>query len=110
MSVTQGLPWPAYAGFLAIVAVASARFLLKRPYDRSALPPGPEPRFLTGNKIPRPYSWRYFETLTQRYGDVFTIWLGRKPLVVVGTYKAANEIMVSLKCNPLGWPNAENRF
>lgn len=39
------------------------------------------------------YPWRYMETLTQTYGDLTTIWIGTSPLIIVGTYKAANEIM-----------------
>ncbi|KAM0753441.1 cytochrome P450 [Meredithblackwellia eburnea MCA 4105] len=76
-------------GSIALIAL----ILLAAPNRKYAsLPPGPKPG-LFGNKIPLPYAWRYFERLTHQYGPVCTVWLGRNPLVIVGTYEAAQEIL-----------------
>jgi hypothetical protein len=76
-----------------ILTVALAVVLDKRQRARfTRLPPGPRPSFW-GTRIPA-YSWRYFETLTHQYGPLCTVWLGRsEPLVVVGTYAAAMDLL-----------------
>ncbi|KAL8293231.1 hypothetical protein RQP46_000925 [Phenoliferia psychrophenolica] len=77
------------------VLLLSVLVLVVRHRDatlRRSLPPGPEPGFF-GNKIPQPYAWRWFERLTEEFGPLVTVWIGRNPVVIVGTYAAAQEIM-----------------
>ena len=90
--LTGHIPVPYIVGVAAVVfiCVAISRALAQ---DTEGLPPGPKPHWLFGNEIPQQYSWRYFAQLTEQYGGVFTIWQGRKPLVVVGTVDAADELM-----------------
>ncbi|KAM0755438.1 cytochrome P450 [Meredithblackwellia eburnea MCA 4105] len=90
-SPITNLPFPV---LFALGSVAVIAFILfASPSKKYAnLPPGPKPG-LFGNNIPQPYAWRYFEKLTHQYGSVCTVWLGRSPLVIVGTYEAAQEIL-----------------
>ena len=85
------LTWPYLVLFgLGVVFLAAQHFLA---FDKR-LPPGPKPHWLWGNKIPEPYSWRHFESWSKQYGPVFTVYpTGRKPLVVVNSVHAANELL-----------------
>ncbi|KAI6243216.1 (pine wood nematode) hypothetical protein [Aphelenchoides fujianensis] len=66
-------------------------------YKRWGLPPGPTPWPIMGNlmeleKTER-YEWRFVEW-KQKYGGVFTWWLGETPIVTVADYKLAQEMFV----------------
>ncbi|KAL1748949.1 cytochrome P450 [Schizophyllum fasciatum] len=65
------------------------------PRRRVGLPPGPPSRWLLGTKMPSGVlSWVAFATWTQQYGPLFTLGLGAgERLIVVGTYKAAIELL-----------------
>lgn len=79
---------------LLLLSVLSALLYFFLAPRYTSLPPGPPRTFFGfgGNKIP-PYNWRYFDGLTKEYGPVCTVWLGRTPLVVVGGYAAAMELL-----------------
>lgn len=82
---------------LALAFALTLLFFLHRQPNASPhlpLPPGPPPGWF-GNTIPQPFSWRFFEEWTKEYGDVFTVWIGRRPMVVVGTYRASQELLES---------------
>jgi hypothetical protein len=80
------------AACLAVVAsgLLAVNFLRQ---DRRGLPPGPKPHILTGNRLPATYPWRHYEKLAKEYGPIFTIWQGRKPLVVIGSCEAADALL-----------------
>ncbi|KAJ5682168.1 Cytochrome P450 [Penicillium macrosclerotiorum] len=49
------------------------------------LPPGPTPIPFLGNKliIPTSSPWITFEKWSQIYGPIFTIWIGRRPTIII---------------------------
>lgn len=79
---------------VALPVLLSIRIILNQFQSQSitTLPPGP-PAYLFKNNTFKQHSWRQFEVWTRIYGDVFTVYLGRNPLIVVGTYASAMEIM-----------------
>lgn len=84
-----------FTPLLALLFALPLLFLLRRRLSTSTrppLPPGPPPGWF-GNTIPQPFSWRFFEDWTKEYGDVFTVWIGRTPMVVVGSYRASMELL-----------------
>ncbi|XP_075043057.1 cytochrome P450 2G1-like [Mixophyes fleayi] len=69
---------------------------LKRFWTRENLPPGPTPLPLLGNvlKIGRGDIVNSLMKLSEEYGNVFTIYLGSRPVVVVTGYKLVREIYI----------------
>ena len=59
------------------------------------LPPGPTPLPFIGNKldIPKSQPWLQFEKWSKEYGPVFTIWIGRKPTLIVSDPHTAVDLM-----------------
>ncbi|KAE8340727.1 hypothetical protein BDV24DRAFT_151844 [Aspergillus arachidicola] len=64
-------------------------------YLWKCLPPGPSPIPLVGNKfqIPSKHPWIKFEEWSKVYGPIFTIWLGRRPTVVISDPSIASELL-----------------
>ena len=61
----------------------------------SRLPPGPLPIPFIGNKfdIPRSQPWLRFQEWSKKYGPVFTLWIGRKPTLIVSDPNVAVDLM-----------------
>ncbi|XP_058860507.1 uncharacterized protein LOC117394429 [Acipenser ruthenus] len=63
----------------------------------SRLPPGPSPWPVLGNllqvDLKKPYK-SYLE-LSQKYGSVFTVWLGPKPVVILSGYETIRDALVN---------------
>ncbi|KAK9378731.1 cytochrome protein [Kockiozyma suomiensis] len=59
------------------------------------MPPGPTPLPFIGNKfiIPRSKPWITFQQWSHKYGPIFTIWIGRRPTVVISDPVIASELM-----------------
>lgn len=59
------------------------------------MPPGPPPAFLIGNKgdVPAQYPWIKFQDWSKTYGDIFTIWFGRRPTVIISDPHVAVDLM-----------------
>ncbi|XP_053328567.1 cytochrome P450 2A10-like [Spea bombifrons] len=72
-------------------------FSIKKIFGKSGnLPPGPKPLPLLGNYL-QLRKGDFVQTLleiSERYGDVCTIYLGTRPVVMVTGYKAVKEILV----------------
>lgn len=49
------------------------------------MPPGPRPLPFIGNKrdIPKRHPWVQFREWAQIYGPIFTLWIGRRPTVII---------------------------
>jgi len=77
----------------SIALAASYHFFSKRQARFKRLPPGPKPSFLLGNKVPQPYSWRYFYEQSKVYGPLITIWNGVSPTVICSNVASASELM-----------------
>jgi cytochrome P450 len=59
------------------------------------MPPGPTPLPLIGNKkeIPQSYPWIKFQEWSKKYGPMYTIWLGRRPTVIISDPHVAVALM-----------------
>ncbi|EME48231.1 cytochrome P450-like protein [Dothistroma septosporum NZE10] len=64
-------------------------------YTYLHLPPGPPPLPFIGNKfsLPKSKPWLQFQRWSKQYGPIFTIWIGRKPTLVISDPEVAMEIM-----------------
>ena len=59
------------------------------------LPPGPRPIPIIGNKhqVPAKYPWMQFKSWAKEYGPVYTLWLGRRPTIIVSDPWVAVELL-----------------
>jgi cytochrome P450 len=59
------------------------------------LPPGPKPVLFLGNKFQLPDSkpWIQFQQWSKQYGPIFTIWIGRRPTIVLSDPYIAQELL-----------------
>lgn len=59
------------------------------------MPPGPTPLPFVGNRFDLPASkpWIKFHEWSQIYGPIFTVWIGRRPTIVISDPNIAVELM-----------------
>lgn len=59
------------------------------------MPPGPTPLPFLGNKLqlPKTKPWIQFQKWSKTYGPIFTIWIGRKPTIVISDPNIAVDLM-----------------
>ena len=57
------------------------------------MPPGPTPLPFLGNKLPTSKPWLQFQEWAKTYGPIFTIWVGRRPTVVISDPNIAADLM-----------------
>ncbi|EAT77745.1 hypothetical protein HBI56_194320 [Parastagonospora nodorum] len=59
------------------------------------MPPGPTPIPFLGNKhqLPKSKPWIQFQEWSKTYGPIFTIWIGRKPTIVISDPIIAVDLM-----------------
>jgi len=59
------------------------------------MPPGPQPLPIIGNKLllHRQWPWIQMEELSKTYGGIFTIWIGRRPTIVISDPQIAIDLM-----------------
>ncbi|KAF7474471.1 hypothetical protein GHT09_014765 [Marmota monax] len=84
---------------LLFLALLTGLFLLLvrgRPKARGRLPPGPRPLPFLGNllQLQRGGLLNSFLRLREKYGDVFTVYLGPKPVVMLCGTEAIREALV----------------
>jgi cytochrome P450 len=86
--------WPPYAWFSLIVA-APVLTLLYDVVLWFRMPPGPTPLPFVGNKfsLPKSQPWVQFQKWSKVYGPIFTIWIGRKPTIVLSDPVVAADLM-----------------
>lgn len=77
------------------LAIAAISVFVHDIYLWSRLPPGPLPLPFIGNKldIPKSKPWLQFDQWSKRYGPIFTIWIGRKPTLVISDPQVAVDLM-----------------
>ncbi|KAM4053907.1 cytochrome P450 2J2-like [Anomaloglossus baeobatrachus] len=70
---------------------------LKLRWKARSLPPGPSPFPLIGNLWTMRFNLHpeTFNKLTKHYGNMYTVWLGETPLIVLHGYKAVKNALVS---------------
>ncbi|TPX12326.1 uncharacterized protein E0L32_006973 [Thyridium curvatum] len=86
--------WPLYV-WLSLLVVAPAVILLRDVYVWWRMPPGPTPLPFLGNKfqLPKSQPWLQFERWSRVYGPIFTVWIGRRPTVVISDPVVASDLM-----------------
>ncbi|XP_034264136.1 cytochrome P450 2C5-like [Pantherophis guttatus] len=64
---------------------------------RVRLPPGPRPWLFLGNVLQKDIFplHKTYTKLSKKYGPVFTLWIGTKPLVVICGYEAVKSALVT---------------
>ena len=78
-----------------LLVISTLVYVAGRQRSSGVLPPGPSPTWALGNRIPAEHPWRWFESLLERYGvsGLVAVWIGTRPLIVVGTFDAAVELL-----------------
>ncbi|XP_061893170.1 cytochrome P450 2K1-like isoform X1 [Entelurus aequoreus] len=81
---------------LLLLAVATRSFTLQSK-ESEREPPGPKPWPLLGNLLQLNLNKTYKEfcELSERYGSVFTVYMGTNKVVVLAGYKAVKEALVN---------------
>ncbi|KAF2276288.1 cytochrome P450 [Westerdykella ornata] len=86
--------WP-ISVWLSLLLAIPAFTLIRDVWVWLRMPPGPTPLPFIGNKLQLPKSqpWLQFQEWSRVYGPIFTIWIGRKPTVVLSDPVIAQELM-----------------
>ncbi|XP_043837738.1 cytochrome P450 2C44-like [Dromiciops gliroides] len=86
--------------FITLTLVVCASFLLilslwRKDYKGRKLPPGPAPLPIIGNmlQLDKKNLCTSFCKLSEKYGPVYTVYLGSQPVVVLHGYKALKEAL-----------------
>ncbi|KAM9371341.1 cytochrome P450 2C5-like [Phaethornis superciliosus] len=97
------------AGLLVTLLLLSILWFLIQSIDkkRSQLPPGPAPWPILGNLWQKDVLplYRNYEKLSSRYGPIFTVWLGLKPMVVLCGYEVVKGALLDHSEEFGGRPN-----
>jgi cytochrome P450 len=85
---------PPYLWLSLILAIPLAT-LLHDVWIWVRMPPGPTPLPFLGNRhqLPKSKPWIQFQEWSKTYGPIFTIWIGRKPTVIISDPNIAVELM-----------------
>ncbi|XP_020010699.1 cytochrome P450 2B4-like [Castor canadensis] len=87
-----------FSVFLFLALLTGLLLLLVRghPKDHGHLPPGPRPLPFVGNilQMDRKGLLKSFLQLREKYGDVFTVYLGRRPVVILCGTDTIREALV----------------
>uniref|UniRef100_A0A669Q0W4 Cytochrome P450 family 2 subfamily J member 2 n=1 Tax=Phasianus colchicus TaxID=9054 RepID=A0A669Q0W4_PHACC len=83
--------------FVALVSSLLILQFLKLQWMRSQLPPGPVPLPIIGNLWLLDFKLRRetLAKLTTIYGNIYTVWMGQTPVVVLNGYKAVKDGIVT---------------
>jgi cytochrome P450 len=94
MALEPLLQLPPYLWLSLILAIPLAT-LLHDVWLWMRMPPGPTPLPFLGNRLQLPKSkpWIQFQEWSKTYGPIFTIWIGRKPTIVISDPNIAAELM-----------------
>ncbi|XP_004693962.1 PREDICTED: cytochrome P450 2B4-like [Condylura cristata] len=81
---------------LLLIVLLGLLLLCGQPKPRGRLPPGPWPLPFLGNilQIDHTGFLKSFQKLRGKYGDVFTLYLGSRPAVILCGYEAVREALL----------------
>ncbi|KAL7989369.1 hypothetical protein Chor_012035, partial [Crotalus horridus] len=87
-----------WAGVLLLLCILFTLFSSFQMYKKKGqLPPGPPPWPILGNIFQRdvlPLNKSY-KKLTEKYGPIFTIWTGSKPMVALCGYEVVKDALIN---------------
>ncbi|CAO2653856.1 Nn.00g105890.m01.CDS01 [Neocucurbitaria sp. VM-36] len=94
MAIESLLQLPPYVWLSLFLAVPVVT-LLHDVWVWLRMPPGPTPLPFVGNKfgLPKSKPWVQFQEWSKIYGPIFTIWIGRKPTVIISDPNIAVDLM-----------------
>ncbi|KAI0321505.1 cytochrome P450 [Amylostereum chailletii] len=96
-AVSNTLKLPGIAGLPLLVLLVGYVFysLVQWRILAARMPPGPPGFLWFGNRhqVPAVKPWRKFAEWKQQYGPVLSLWLGRTPVIVLGTAQAAWDLL-----------------
>ncbi|KAK0113016.1 hypothetical protein ONS95_014726 [Cadophora gregata] len=87
--ISAVLSWYTLAGLAALPVL----ILFNDLWTWYRMPPGPTPVPFIGNKLPTSKPWIQFQEWSKKYGPIFTIWVGRRPTIVVSDPQVAVDLM-----------------
>ncbi|KAJ7802217.1 cytochrome P450 [Mycena olivaceomarginata] len=78
-----------------VLGLTAVCILLLQSRNSHPLPPGPPRRFLGDNRadVPLIHFWKRFRLWNIQYGPVISFYLGRQPVIVLGTAEAAYDLL-----------------
>ncbi|KAG1747611.1 cytochrome P450 [Suillus lakei] len=86
------------AGIIVLfVAAAVTAYFYGRRRSELPLPPGPRPKFFTGNvhQLPKKEPWRMYATWAENYGPIFSFRAPNQQFIVLSSLKSATELLDS---------------
>lgn len=94
MTTLHPSTWPLYVWLSLLTAIPLA-VLIYDAVIRLRMPPGPRPLPFLGNKlqIPPTKQWVQFQEWSKKYGPIYTIWIGRRPTIIISDPVVAAELM-----------------
>ncbi|RDL37387.1 Cytochrome P450 [Venustampulla echinocandica] len=84
---------PLIVAFLSGLAFLFTFILLGDIWRWYGMPPGPIPIPFIGNSLPSAKPWVQFQEWSKRYGPIFTIWVGRRPTLIISDPEVAVDLM-----------------
>ncbi|CZR54298.1 related to cytochrome P450 CYP2 subfamily [Phialocephala subalpina] len=81
--------WYTWAGLIAFPIIV----LLNDIWTWSRMPKGPMPLPFLGNRLPKNKPWIQFQEWSKKYGPIYTIWVGRRPTIVLSDPEIAVDLM-----------------
>ncbi|KAJ5166739.1 Cytochrome P450 [Penicillium canariense] len=84
-----------YSVALAIIILPIVSLLIHDFLLYLRLPPGPTPLPFIGNKlfIPKSSPWIQFEKWSHIHGPIFTLWIGRRPTIIISDPDVAADLL-----------------
>ena len=83
--------------FTFIITLISSAVVYHFYWKRRKLPPGPVPLPFVGNLLEieaKPPGYDAYIDWKNRYGPIFTYWIGEKPVVAIADYKLMKETII----------------
>ncbi|KAG1805788.1 cytochrome P450 [Suillus subaureus] len=83
------------SSIIVLFVAAATVFFYTRRRSRLPLPPGPRPKFFTGNfhQLPKNEPWRMYATWAESYGPIISFRVPNKQFIVLSSLKSATELL-----------------
>ncbi|KAG2140991.1 cytochrome P450 [Suillus clintonianus] len=84
-------------GMIILFVTVVTIYFYSRRRSRLPLPPGPPPKFFTGNvhQLPKKEPWRMYATWAETYGPIFSFRVPNRQFIVLSSLKSATELLDS---------------